>query len=101
MLNRRFIPALLIILTFMACLTGCSDLGRGIDLKGQRKTGVDEYVGSYEASYTRFNGKEYIFGGTLLERENGTALKATYSLKIESGTAALYWLSSPESHIRR
>lgn len=41
------------------------------DLKGRREFGVDEYVGSYEAQYTRFNGKEYIFGGTLMEREAG------------------------------
>ena len=141
MLKRRFIPALLLVVTLMFCLTGCSDIGRGLlnelednkegikselgelkdglkaeinewmgfaskyaitkdkDLKGERKLGVDEYAGSYEASYTQFNGKEYIFGGTLLKREFGTALKAAYSLKIQSGTAALYWLGSPDSHI--
>lgn len=69
------------------------------DLKGKRKLGSDNYVGSYEAQYTRFNGKEYIFGGTSMERDNGAELKVTYSLIIQSGTAALYWLGSPEEHI--
>lgn len=69
------------------------------DLKGTRKLGSDNYVGSYEAQYTRFNGKEYIFGGTCVERDKGEELKVTYSLNIQSGTAALYWLGSPEEHI--
>ena len=68
-------------------------------LKGERKLGDDNYVGSYEAEYTRFNGKEYIFGGTSTERENGNSLKVTYTLGIESGTAKLYWLGSTEDHI--
>lgn len=69
------------------------------DLEGKRKLGRDDYVGSYQAEYTRFNGKEYLFGGTSMERENGAALKVTYSLKIQSGTAALYWMSSADEHI--
>lgn len=138
---RKWIPALLVTLALMTCLTGCTDLGHGIikelednkdgikaeleelkdgliaefndwmghasrysitkekDLKGRREFGADEYVGNYEAQYTRFNGKEYIFGGTLMERERGAALKVTYTLDIQSGTAALYWLGSPDDHI--
>ncbi len=69
------------------------------NLKGVRKSGIDDYVGSYEAEYTRFNGEEYIFGGTLMERENGNTLKVTYSLNIKSGTATLYWLGSTDEHI--
>lgn len=68
-------------------------------LKGTRKTGIDEYVGSYEAEYEQFNGEEYLFGGTSMERENGSALKVTYSLHIQSGRAVLYWLGSKEEHI--
>lgn len=68
-------------------------------LKGTRKTGIDDYVGSYEAEYKQFNGEEYIFGGTSMERENGSSLKATYSLHVQSGTAVLYWLGSKEEHI--
>ena len=54
------------------------------NLKGEREFGGDDYVGSYEAEYIRFNGEEYIFGGTSMEREN---------------TAALYWLGSTDEHI--
>lgn len=68
-------------------------------LKGERESGIDDYVGSYEAEYTRFNGEEYIFGGTSMERENGSTLKVAYSLNIKSGTAALYWLGSTDEHI--
>lgn len=69
------------------------------DLTGKRELGVDDYVGNYEAEYHQFHGKEYIFGGTLVDREKGNALKATYSLNIQSGTVTLYWLSSMEDHI--
>ena len=43
--------------------------------------------------------REFIFGGTALERDNGSNLEATYSLTITSGKATLYWLSSGEEHI--
>ena len=69
------------------------------NLKGKRELGIDDYVGSYEAEYSSFNGKEYIFGGTAAERENGSTLKVTYSFNIQSGTATLYWLGSPDEHI--
>lgn len=69
------------------------------NLQGEREKGIDEYTGSYSASYDGFNGEEFIFGGTALERDNGSNLKVTYSLKITSGSATLYWLSSGEEHI--
>lgn len=68
-------------------------------LKGKRKSGIDDYVGSYEAKYEQFNGEEFLFGGTSLERENGNALSVTYSLHIQSGKAVLYWLGSQEEHL--
>ncbi len=68
------------------------------DLTGEREYGVDEYTGSYEADYKKFNGEEFLFGGTVLERNKGNALKVTYTLKITSGTAALYWLAAGEEY---
>lgn len=65
-------------------------------LKGERKTGIDDYVGSYEADYDGFSGEEYIFGGTSLKRKYGSDLKVTYSLTVESGRAVLYWLDGKE-----
>lgn len=69
------------------------------NLQGERENDIDQYTGSYTASYDGFNGEEFIFGGTALERDNGSNLEATYSLTITSGKATLYWLSSGEEHI--
>ena len=41
-------------------------------------------MGSYSAGYEDFDGEEYIFGATGLEREKGNELTATYTLKITS-----------------
>lgn len=59
------------------------------DLQGEKEKGDDAYTGTYTATYDEFNGKEFIFGGTALERENGNQLKVTYTLTIEE--AAKYF----------
>lgn len=79
-------------------LSKCS-LTEDDELKGRRRLGADDYVGSYEADYTRFSGEEYIFGDTSVSRENGNTLKTIYSLNVQSGTAKLYWLKSTDEHI--
>lgn len=63
------------------------------DLQGEKKKGDDTYTGTYTATYDGFHGKEFIFGGTALERENGNQLKVTYTLTVEEGTAELYWIA--------
>ncbi len=73
-------------------------LTKNSNLHGVKTNGIDEYTGSYEAKYERFNGKEFILGGTCLERNKGSNLKATYTLEITSGKATLYWLGSGEKH---
>ena len=40
------------------------------------------YTGSYTADYQDFNDKEYIFGGTALERDKGSELNVTYELSL-------------------
>ena len=62
------------------------------DLQGEKEEGVDAYTGTYVATYDGFNGKEFIFGGTALNRENGNHLQVTYKLTIEDGTAELNWI---------
>ena len=52
------------------------------DLQGEKDEGVDTYTGTYAAAYDGFNGKEFIFGGTALNRENGNHLQVTYKLTI-------------------
>ena len=42
------------------------------DLQGDKTKGEDTYTGSYVADYEDFHGKEYIFGGTALERDKGS-----------------------------
>lgn len=68
------------------------------DLQGEKEKGDDAYTGTYTATYDGFNGKELIFGGTVLERENGNQLKVTYTLTIEEGTAELYWIAGNDEY---
>lgn len=68
------------------------------DLQGDKNEGSDAYTGTYTATYDEFNGKEYIFGGTALERENGNQLKVTYTLSIDEGTAELYWIAGNDEY---
>ena len=69
------------------------------DLQGDKTKGEDTYTGSYEANYDDLNGKEYIFGGTSLERDKGSELTITYELAVDSGTVRLYWLDKGEEKI--
>ncbi|MDE7234372.1 MAG: hypothetical protein K2N29_04850, partial [Ruminiclostridium sp.] len=57
-------------------------------LKGTREMGSDNYNGSYDAEYDCYNGEEYLFGGTSLERESD-AMRVSYTLEIKSGSASL------------
>lgn len=61
------------------------------DLQGEKTKGDDAYVGSYTAEYENFDGEEYIFGGTGLERDAGNKLTVTCTLKITSGSASIIW----------
>ena len=68
------------------------------DLQGEKTKGVDAYTGTYTATYDGFNGKEFIFGGTALERENGNHLQVTYKLTIEEGSAKLNWIAGSDEY---
>lgn len=67
-------------------------------LQGERSFNEDEYTGVYTAEYNNFVGKEYIFGGTALQRENGDKLKISYSVKAVEGSFTLYWIDGTETH---
>lgn len=54
------------------------------ELQGKKTKGGDAYVGSYTAGYDNFDGTEYIFGATGLERAAGSELTVTYTLRIAS-----------------
>lgn len=66
------------------------------DLQGDKTKGDDTYTGSYVADYEDFNGEEYIFGGTALERDKGSDLTVTYQLTVDSGTVRFYWRDKEE-----
>ena len=68
------------------------------DLQGEKEKGVDAYTGTYVADYDEFNGKEFIFGRTALNRENGNHLQVTYKLTIEAGTAELNWIAGSDEY---
>lgn len=68
------------------------------DLQGEKEEGVDAYTGTYVATYDGFNGKEFIFGGTALNRENGNHLQVTYKLTIEDGSAELNWIAGSDEY---
>ena len=78
---------------------GHQALTKDCDLQGERSQGEDSYTGTYEADYRNFNGEEYLFGGTALERDRGNQLKITYTLKITEGSGAIYWLEKGEKHV--
>ena len=69
------------------------------DLQGDKTKGDDTYTGSYVADYEDFNGEEYIFGGTALKRDKGSALTVTYELTVDSGTVRFYWRDKEEEEI--
>lgn len=68
-------------------------------MQGDKTKGEDTYTGSYTADYEDFNDKEYIFGGTALERDKGSELTVTYELTVDSGTVKLYWRDKEEEKI--
>ena len=105
------ILALLLALCCLASLQGCSKdeiLGRYNSalraageavltdsgaLQGRRVMGEDSYVGSYEAEYEGFSGRELLFGGTGLEREGGNMIRVSGSLVVSGGTLRLLFKS--------
>ena len=54
-------------------------------LKGKRKYGVDHYVGTYNADYDSYTGKEILFGGTSLKRKDSDHITIKIQLEKEDG----------------
>lgn len=70
---------------------GSAQLTSSFSLQGERKRGVDDFTGTYQAEYDGFSGTEYLFGGTFIEREAGKDVSVQCTLEITSGTAQLFW----------
>ena len=121
---RKIFISLILVLCLTFCVAGCSSnhnngnltdklidgwdswmqsyskhaLTKAKDLQGEKTEGDDAYTGTYTATYDGFNGKEFIFGGTALERENGNQLKVTYTLSIDEGKDELYWIAGNDEY---
>lgn len=124
MKKSKGIVLTILVLIFAACLTGCASnydkgslkdniiagwdrwiqsfskhaLTKDKDLQGEKAEGVDAYTGIYTAVYDGFNGKEFIFGGTALNREKGNQLQVTYKLTVDGGTAELNWVAGNDEY---
>ena len=68
-------------------------------LQGHREKGIDDYTGSYKATYSDFAGTELLFGGTTLKREAGNTIRINCSLSLESGEAAVSLCSGAEDSV--
>lgn len=70
---------------------GSMQLTSDFSLQGERKKGVDDFTGTYQAEYDAFSGTEYLFGGTFIEREAGKDVSVQGTLENTSGSAQLFW----------
>lgn len=68
---------------------GDNGLTNSNELQGKRNLGADSYVGTYEADYENFSGKETLFGGTALERDDGNKIEISCKIDTASGTLKL------------
>ncbi len=74
-------------------IAGFAELTKNHHLTGQRKTGVDDYTGTYTANYEDASITEYIFDGTAIERATGKNITVTCTLTVTKGSAKVFWLS--------
>ena len=51
------------------------------------------FKGDYEATYLDFKGREYIFGGMKVKKQDLTNLTITYSVQKDSGMLSIYILN--------
>lgn len=72
---------------------GDNNLTSDKKLQGERDLGEDSYVGTYQADYDGFTGKEIIFGGTSLERDSGNEIIVSCDLSIDDGSIQLLFQS--------
>lgn len=58
---------------------------KSLKLKGTRTFASDHYVGNYEVKYNNFSGEETIFGGTTIERKNGSTIHVKITIENSKG----------------
>ena len=79
--------------------TSTNGLTKDNKLEGKRKFGIDEYVGTYIASYNNKTKEETIFGGTVLDRENGNTITLKIKVEKQSGNIEIISNAGTESEV--
>ena len=79
--------------------TSINGLTKNNKLEGEREFGIDEYVGTYKANYNKKTKEETIFGGTVLDRENGNTISLKIKVEKQSGSIEIINNSGTESEI--
>lgn len=79
--------------------TSVNGLTKDNKLEGERKYGIDEYVGTYTAYYNNKTKEETIFGGTTLNRENGNTITLKIKVEKQSGNIEIINNSGTESEV--
>ena len=79
--------------------TSTNGLTKDNKLEGKREYGIDEYVGTYTAYYNNKTKEETIFGGTVLDRENGNTITLKIKVEKQSGNIEIISNAGTESEI--
>ena len=79
--------------------TSTNGLTKDNKLEGKRDFGIDEYVGPYMANYNNKTKEETIFGGTVLDRENGNTISLKIKVEKQSGSIEIINNSGTESEV--
>ena len=79
--------------------TSINGLTKNNKLEGEREFGIDEYVGTYKANYNKKTKEETIFGGTVLNRENGNTILLKIKVEKQSGSIEIINNSGTESEV--
>lgn len=78
---------------------GTTELTSNRTLIGEKENGIDDYTGTYTASYNDVSATEYLFGGTTIEREAGKDITVTCTLTVTSGTAKVFWRTGSDEAV--
>lgn len=79
--------------------TSTNGLTKDNKLEGKREYGIDEYVGTYTAYYNNKTKEETIFGGTVLDRENGNTITLKIKVEKQSGNIEIISNAGTESEV--
>ena len=83
----------------MVEIAGTTELTSNRTLIGEREKGIDDYTGTYTATYSDVSATEYLFGGTTIERKAGKDITVTCTLTVTNGTAKVFWRSGSDESV--